>query len=78
MRPARGESWASPLSLSSCQDLKAGTGSGDREGTDEREVRVSGVSSGREADQRVNNFSEAGIGHSRRKAKKFPGRALLS
>lgn len=28
MRPASGESWASPFSLSSCQDLKAGTGSG--------------------------------------------------
>lgn len=29
MRPASGESCASPLSLSSCQDLKAGTGSGE-------------------------------------------------
>lgn len=30
MRPASGESWASPPSLSSCQDLKAGTGSGEK------------------------------------------------
>lgn len=47
MRPARGESCASPLSLSSCQDLKAGTGSG-KEGRRKRREESEKVNRGQE------------------------------
>lgn len=48
MRLASGESCASPLSLSSCQDLKAGTGSGERTETKrgESQSKLTEVSKG--------------------------------